>query len=155
VPETASRHVCSYPVQPFADDGTRNDRGRCQVPGCEVPAGLTVPVDEALLRSALRDALAFAQMQANLGDEEAPQFVAEYETALLQLADAPAVPEPRTEWGVAYEGEERPGVLFGVREGKCREDAEAMIAQGFADVLVTRTVAATPWQRVAEVKTGG
>lgn len=147
MPETASRHVCSYPVQPFADDGTRNDRGRCLVPGCTQQRGRTVPVDEALLRSALRDALAFAQALENSGDTDATEFVREYETALLQLADAPEA-VTRTEWGAAYEGQEQPGVLFGIREYDDREGAESMIRNAFADVLVTRTVTATPWQRV-------
>jgi hypothetical protein len=51
---------------------------------------------------------------------------------------------------VAYEGDEQPGVLFGVRDYDDREDAETTITMGLGDVLVTRTVTATPWQR-AEV----
>ena len=83
---SAHEGECSFLVQPFGDDGSPNDRDHCRFPGCGKARSRTVPVDEGLLRSALRDALAFAQLHDFSGDPESKRFIAEYETALLQLA---------------------------------------------------------------------
>jgi hypothetical protein len=48
-----------------------------------------VAVDEAFLRRALRDAACFAQYHATAGDPDSPQYIREYEVAMLELADAP------------------------------------------------------------------
>lgn len=80
-------HACAYP--PHGDLLGRPD-DRCVTCEQERPASRVVAVDEAFLRQALRDALCFAQYHATSGDPDSPQYIREYETALLELADAPA-----------------------------------------------------------------
>lgn len=143
----APGHKCAYP--PHGDLLGRPD-DRCVTCEQQRPASRMVAVGEVFLRRVLRDALCFAEYHATAGDLDSPQYIREYEVALLELADALDATTPRAEWGVAYEGDEMSGAvgaLLDIREYDDREDAEAAVLIG-ADVLVTRTVTATPWQRV-------
>lgn len=144
MPETPD-HECSFLFQPCDADGKPQDRDHCRIPGC----GKARP-DPVV--ATLRD-IADNFIAANFIGPDYPPLAADLKSiayrleAVIRGEDDPG-PATRTEWGAAYEGQEQPGVLFGIREYDDREGAESMIRNAFADVLVTRTVTATPWQRV-------
>jgi hypothetical protein len=77
MPDTPPAHECSH-----------RPNGAMEPAGHPAPSRM-VAVGEAFLRRALRDALCFAQYHATSGDPDSPQYIREYETALLELADAP------------------------------------------------------------------
>lgn len=106
-----------------------------------------VPVRQDDLRAVLPVLTAHASPVEDAACDRLEQAAAWQGMAACDREAPAGAPATFTEWGVAYEGDEQPGALTGIREYDDREDAERIIREGFGDVLVTRTVTATPWQR--------